>query len=308
MSAVINNRFAKIAISYKKRKKIKTIIQLFQRFALSSYKNLKIMKTKVCAKVNLGLNVVNRRADGYHDLETVFYPVALFDSIEIREAEQFAFHIEGEPIAGDPEKNLVVRAYRIIASKYPLPQVSTTLIKQIPMQAGMGGGSADGAFTIRLLNEQFKLGMSVGEMQEYAVKLGADCPFFIEAVPAYAEGIGEKLCPIPLDLSSYTMAIVKPPIAVSTREAFSGISVRRPQKCCRDIVMQPVETWRDELVNDFEDSIFPLYPRLRNIKQQLYDLGATYAAMSGSGSALFALFKNRPHMDNQFNDCKTWII
>ena len=258
--------------------------------------------------MNLGLNVVNKRADGYHDLETVFYPVALFDSIEIRVAEQFAFHVEGEPITGDPEKNLVVKAYRMIADKYPLPQVDITLCKLIPMQAGMGGGSADGAFTIRLLNEQFQLGMSVEEMQEYAVKLGADCPFFIEAVPAYAEGIGEKLYSLPLDLSRYTMAVVKPPIAVSTREAFNGISVRRPAKCCRDIVMQPVETWRKELVNDFEDSIFPLYPRLRDIKQQLYDLGATYAAMSGSGSALFALFKNRPQIDNQFTDCKTWII
>jgi 4-diphosphocytidyl-2-C-methyl-D-erythritol kinase len=138
--------------------------------------------------------------------------------------------------------------------------------------------------------------------------LGADCAFFIEARPAYAEGIGEKLSPIPLDLSKYKMAVVKPPIAVSTREAFSGIRVRRPEKCCRDIVMQPVETWKEELKNDFEDSIFQLYPQLRDIKQRLYELGATYAAMSGSGSALFGLFENEPDIENEFKDCKKWII
>ena len=266
------------------------------------------MKTEVCAKVNLGLNIVNKRDDGYHDLETVFYPVALYDSIEIKEAERFSFHIEGEPIEGDAERNLVVRAYRAVAEKHSLPPVEITLTKRIPMQAGMGGGSADGAFTIRLLNEQFELGMSTEEMRGIAKGLGADCPFFIEARPAYAEGIGEILTPLPLDLSSYRMVVVKPPIAVSTREAFSGISVKRPEKCCRDIVMQPVETWREELKNDFEESIFPLYPLLGDIKQQLYDMGACYAAMSGSGSAMFGLFESTPEMDNTFKDCKTWII
>ena len=266
------------------------------------------MKIQVCAKVNLGLNVVNKRSDGYHDLETVFYPVNLYDSIEIKESGRFAFHIDGDPIEGDPEKNLVVKAYRMIAAKHSLPEVDITLTKRIPVQAGMGGGSADCAFTIRLLNEQFHLGMSIGEMQSLAAGLGADCAFFIEACPAYAEGIGERLSPIPLDLSKYKMAVVKPPIAVSTREAFSGIRVRRPEKCCRDIVMQPVETWKEELKNDFEDSIFPLYPQLRDIKQRLYELGATYAAMSGSGSALFGLFEKEPDIENEFKDCKKWII
>lgn len=266
------------------------------------------MKIQVCSKVNLGLNVVGKRSDGYHDLETVFYPVNLCDSIEIKESGRFAFHIDGNPIEGDPEKNLVVKAYRTMAEQYGLPEVDITLTKQIPVQAGMGGGSADCAFTIRLLNEQFHLGMSVGEMQRLAATLGADCAFFIEACPAYAEGIGEKLSPIPLDLSRYRMAVVKPPVAVSTREAFSGIRVRRPEKCCRDIVMQPTATWKAELKNDFEDSIFPLYPELRDIKQRLYELGAVYAAMSGSGSALFGLFETEPDMDNEFKNYKKWII
>ena len=267
------------------------------------------MKIKPCAKINLGLNVVNKRTDGYHDLETVFYPVPIYDEIEITESQEVALEIKGHPIEGDPEKNLVIRAYRMVASRYPLPPVHIILDKQIPMQAGMGGGSADCAFTIRLLNEQFHLGMTTGEMQQMAARLGADCAFFIEATPAYAEGIGERLTPIPLDLSRYRLVVVKPPVAVSTREAFSGIRVRRPRKNCRDIVRQPVDTWREELVNDFEESIFPLHPELKAIKERLYTLGARYAAMSGSGSALFAFFDELSSDFNEsFTDCRKWVL
>ena len=266
------------------------------------------MKIKPCAKINLGLNIVNKRADGYHDLETVFYPVPIYDEIEIREAPETTLEIKGQTIEGDPEKNLVMRAYRMVATRYALPPVHIILDKQIPMQAGMGGGSADCAFTIRLLNEQFRLGMSTDEMQQMAASLGADCAFFIEAVPAYAEGIGERLTPIPLDLNGYRMVVVKPQVAVSTREAFSGIKVKRPAKNCREIVMQPIDTWQEELVNDFEDSIFPQHPELAAIKQRLYALGARYAAMSGSGSALFAFFDEAPRLDDEFTDCKKWIV
>ncbi|MBO5627409.1 MAG: 4-(cytidine 5'-diphospho)-2-C-methyl-D-erythritol kinase [Prevotella sp.] len=266
------------------------------------------MKIKPCAKINLGLNVVSKRADGYHDLETVFYPVPIYDEIEIREATETKFEIKGQPVEGDAEKNLVVLAYRMVAERYTLPPVHIILDKQIPMQAGMGGGSADGAFTIRLLNEQFDLNMSTAEMEQMAARLGADCPFFIQATPAYAEGIGERLSPIPLDLSRYCMVVVKPPVAVSTREAFGGIKVKRPARNCRDIIMQPIDTWREQLVNDFEDSIFPLYPQLADIKRRLYELGARYAAMSGSGSALFAFFDEAPSLEKEFRDCKTWIL
>ncbi len=266
------------------------------------------MKIKPCAKINLGLNVVSKRADGYHDLETVFYPVPIYDEIEIREATETELEIKGQPVEGDAEKNLVVRAYRMVAERYTLPPVHIILDKQIPMQAGMGGGSADGAFTIRLFNEQFGLNMSTAEMEQMAARLGADCPFFIQATPAYAEGIGERLSPIPLDLSRYRMVVVKPPVAVSTREAFGGIKVKRPARNCRDIIMQPIDTWREQLVNDFEDSIFPLYPQLADIKRRLYELGARYAAMSGSGSALFAFFDEAPSLEKEFRDCKTWIL
>lgn len=266
------------------------------------------MKIFPCAKINLGLNIVGKREDGYHNLETVFYPVKIFDTIEINEADEFKFEMAGNPVEGDPEKNLVVRAYKTVAEQHPLPPVHIILDKQIPMQAGMGGGSADCAFTILLLNNLFHLGMSVSEMQLYASKLGADCAFFIEALPAYAEGIGENLHPIELDLSKYIMIVVKPSVAISTREAFAGINVRKPAKNCRDIVMQPIETWREELVNDFEESLFPQHPELAAIKERLYELGALYAAMSGSGSALFGFFQEEPDLAQEFTDCEKWIL
>ena len=266
------------------------------------------MKIYPCAKINLGLNIVGKREDGYHNLETVFYPVKIFDTIEINEADEFKFEMAGNPVEGDPEKNLVVRAYKTVAEQHPLPPVHIILDKQIPMQAGMGGGSADCAFTILLLNNLFHLGMSVSEMQLYASKLGADCAFFIEALPAYAEGIGEKLHPIELDLSKYVMIVVKTSVAISTREAFAGINVRKPAKNCRDIVRQPIETWREELVNDFEESLFPQHPELAAIKERLYELGALYAAMSGSGSALFGFFQKEPDLAQEFTDCEKWIL
>ena len=274
------------------------------------------MKTRPCAKINLGLNIVSKREDGYHNLETVFFPVPIYDEIEIVEvpeeessASRCTLTISGLPIEGDPEKNLVVRAYRLLEKRSPLPPVHINLIKNIPMQAGMGGGSADGAYTLTLLNEMFHLNIPVTELEEMAATLGADCAFFIQSQPAYAEGIGEVLSPIELSLDNYTLAIVKPPVAVSTREAFAYIKCRKPAKCCRDIVQQPVETWRDELVNDFEESIFPQYPAIAAIKQKLYDLGAVYASMSGSGSAVFALFAEEPEgLQSHFPDCYTAVL
>jgi 4-diphosphocytidyl-2-C-methyl-D-erythritol kinase len=271
------------------------------------------MNIRPCAKINLGLNIVEKRADGYHNLETVFYPVPLYDEITIEESTESAastclLTLSGQQIEGDPEKNLVVRAYRLLEHRYSLPPIHIHLTKSIPMQAGMGGGSADGTYTLRLLNEMFSLGISNADMERYAATLGADCAFFVKATPSYAKGIGEQLSPIDLSLKDYYLAIVKPPIAVSTREAFSLIKPQRPEKNCRNIVSQPIETWREELRNDFEESIFPQYPRIGEIKEQLYHQGALYAAMSGSGSALFALFREQPdHLSTLFPDCFTAI-
>jgi 4-diphosphocytidyl-2-C-methyl-D-erythritol kinase len=254
------------------------------------------------AKINLGLNVVEKRPDGYHNLQTVFYPVPIKDALEVHVMDE-AFpsdydcdlKVTNITIEGDEQRNLVVRAYQLLKQDFPtLPRIHSHLWKGIPTQAGMGGGSSDCAYMMLLLNQQFQLGLTDEQLIEYAAKLGADCAFFILSRPCYAEGIGEKLQPIDLSLSGYYIAVVRPDIPVPTKEAFSRIRPHYPALNCRETVMQPVETWRDTLINDFEESVFALHPEIGNIKQQLYDMGATYAAMSGSGSALFGLFKKQP--------------
>jgi 4-diphosphocytidyl-2-C-methyl-D-erythritol kinase len=254
------------------------------------------------AKINLGLNVVEKRPDGYHNLQTVFYPVPIKDALEVHVMDE-AFpsdydcdlKVTNITIEGDEQRNLVVRAYQLLKQDFPtLPRIHSHLWKGIPTQAGMGGGSSDCAYMMLLLNQQFQLGLTDEQLIEYAAKLGADCAFFILSRPCYAEGIGEKLQPIDLSLSGYYIAVVRPDIPVPTKEAFSRIRPHYPAQNCRETVMQPVETWRDTLINDFEESVFALHPEIGNIKQQLYDMGATYAAMSGSGSALFGLFKKQP--------------
>ena len=260
------------------------------------------MITFPIAKINLGLNVVEKRLDGYHNLQTVFYPVPIKDALEIAPmSEGFPSDVDCDlkvtniHIEGDEQRNLVVRAYQLLKKDFPsLPRIHTHLWKGIPTQAGMGGGSSDCAYMIRLLNETFDLQLTNEQMQQYAAQLGADCAFFIKSVPCYAEGIGEQLEPISLDLSGWYIGVVRPDIPVPTKEAFSRIHPHYPSLNCREVVMQPVETWRDNLINDFEESVFALHPEIGAVKEQLYKMGATYAAMSGSGSALFGLFKEEP--------------
>ena len=263
------------------------------------------MLTNPIAKINLGLNIVERRPDGYHNLETVFYPVPICDTLEVFEMdEQFPSTVNCDlkvtniHIDGDEQRNLVVRAYNLLKQDFPsLPRVHTHLYKGIPTQAGMGGGSSDCGFMITLLNNMFGLELTDEQMINYSARLGADCAFFILNKPCYAEGIGEKLEPIALDLSGWYLAVVRPAIPVSTKEAFSLITPQHPAINCRDIVMQSVETWRDRLANDFERSVFALHPEIGAIKDRLYDLGAIYAAMSGSGSSLFGLFREPVSLD-----------
>ena len=267
------------------------------------------------AKINLGLNVVEKRPDGYHNLQTVFYPVPIKDALEVQQMdEEFPSDVDCDlkvtniAIEGDEQRNLVVRAYLLLKQDFPtLPRIHTHLWKGIPTQAGMGGGSSDCAYMIRLLNALFDLQLSDEQMIRYAARLGADCAFFIKSEPCYAEGIGEKMQPIGLDLSEWYIGVVRPDIPVPTKEAFSRIHPHYPQVCPKDAVMQPVETWRETLVNDFEESVFALHPEIGAIKEQLYKKGATYAAMSGSGSALFGLFKERPDtLSRQFPDMFTF--
>lgn len=248
-------------------------------------------------KINLGLHVVSKRPDGYHNLETLFLPVPLTDELEINISETNSFSQDGIPIAGNPNDNLCVKAYNLLRESYPeqVGSVTIHLKKNIPFGAGLGGGSADAAFTLKMLNELFSLQLSSDELRAFAARLGADCPFFIDNQPAYATGIGDLLEPFPVNLSGYALLLVKPQDAVSTKEAYSGIVPRDKRTDINPVdlkaaLCQPVDLWKEVVVNDFEDSVFPAHPAIAAIKQQLYDCGATYAAMSGSGSTVFGLF------------------
>ena len=245
-------------------------------------------------KINLGLSITEKRPDGYHNLETVFYPVALEDALEIRtnpESQQkFTLHQHGMEIAGNPENNLVVKAYLLLDKEFHLPPVEIHLYKHIPSGAGLGGGSSDAAFMLKLLNEHYNLQLSDNQLEDYAATLGADCAFFIKNTPTYAEGIGNIFSPIELSLKGYRIMIVKPDVFVSTREAFANIRPHRPEYPVREVIRRPVAEWKDTLINDFEASVFPQYPVIGEIKEELYHQGAIYASMSGSGSSVFGLF------------------
>ena len=248
------------------------------------------------AKINLGLNIVEKRPDGYHNLETIFYPINLQDALEVTRREnndkEYTLHISGSPLEGEPEDNLVVKAYKLLKKDYPgLLPVDIHMYKHIPAGAGLGGGSSDAACMIKLLNDKFSLGLSTERMEEYAVKLGADCAFFIRNKPVFATGIGNLFEPVELSLKGYHIILIKPDIFVSTRDAFAEIKPVRPAVSLKEIVKQRMETWKNSMKNDFEDSVFKKFPEIAAIKDELYDLGAVYAAMSGSGSSVYGIFK-----------------
>lgn len=248
------------------------------------------------AKINLGLNIVSKRTDGYHDIETVFYPIKLNDAIEVIEKKNIHFSISGLPIEGDQENNLSIKAFHILKKDFPqLPPVHLHLHKTIPIGAGLGGGSADGAFTLKLLNKKFDLGLSEKQLIDYSLHLGSDCPFFISNKPCFATGRGELLELIDLDLSKYKIVIVHPGVHVSTGWAFSTVKPVTPKKSIKEIIKQPIGTWKEELKNDFEEPVFNKYPEIKKIKNDLYAAGAIYSSMSGSGSAVYGFFeKDKP--------------
>ncbi len=258
-----------------------------------------------CCKINLGLNIVNKRKDGYHNIETIFYPVPLHDVIEINKMhEDFPsmlncdIKVTGTYLNNCEDKdNLVVKAYNLLAKRFYLPRIHAHLYKQIPSQAGLGGGSADAAYMIKMLNEHFHLKINNDEMQQLATKLGADCAFFINAKAAFATGIGNELTPIKTEINALKgcyLTLIKPDIAISTAEAYSNIKPQQPKKCCKDIISQPISTWKEELKNDFEEPLFTKYTELKDIKKRLYEEGALYAQMSGSGSTIFGIFDKKP--------------
>ena len=258
-------------------------------------------------KINLGLNIIRKREDGYHDLETVFFPVGLKDAlVGIRSKDNsiksgVQLNCFGLSISGKNEDNLCVKAYHLLKTDFPnLPAVRLHLHKGIPIGAGMGGGSADGAFTLILLNQLFQLDLSEKQLMQYAFQLGSDCPFFILNKPCFATGRGEVMQEIELDLSDYSFIIVNPNIHISTAQAFSQIIPTQSSQSIFDIIKFPINQWKEFLVNGFEKSIFESYPTIAHIKMDLYEKGAVYASMTGSGSTVYGVFKknNLPYLSN----------
>ena len=246
------------------------------------------------AKINLGLYVTGKRPDGFHDLETCFVPVNIQDALEIVPAtpgQDTSFTSSGLPIPGDPEQNLCVRAFRMLQQDFPLPQVQIHLHKAIPMGAGLGGGSSDAAFVLTTLNRLFHLELSQETLTGYASRLGSDCAFFLQTKACIGRGKGDILSPSDLSLSGFQLVVIKPPVGVNTAEAYQNIIPAQPGTPVAEQLKEPIECWRDCLFNDFEKTVFPKYPEIARIKDELYNLGAVYAAMTGSGSAVYGLFK-----------------
>ena len=260
-------------------------------------------------KINIGLNIISKRPDGFHNLETVFYPVALHDALEIVTATDglFEFHTSGLSISGEPEKNLCVKAYQLLQSDFRLPAVKMHLHKVIPMAAGLGGGSSDGAFALKLLNNLFDIRLNSEQLKDYARILGSDCAFFIENKSCYAFEKGDRFEPVPVDLSGLTLVIVIPDVHISTVDAYRNITPDIPVQPIKELIKIPIGQWKGRLVNDFEIPVFKKYPVIREIKFALYEMGALFSAMSGSGSAVFGLFNKVPPVDGLFQGCFVWV-
>lgn len=248
------------------------------------------------AKINIGLNVINRRDDGYHNLETIFYPINIKDALEIVVADELSFESSGLEIPGRVEDNLCIKGYHLLKKDFDLPPVKIHLHKNIPIGAGLGGGSADAAFFIRLMNQNFNFGMTDEQMTGYARKLGADCAFFIKNKPVFAFEIGDEFEPVRLDLSKYQIVLVMPPVHVSTAEAYRGVTPAPVKESLMDLIYEPVADWKKYIKNDFEASVFKNHPEIRGVKAALYEAGALYASMSGSGASVFGIFEATPDL------------
>ncbi len=246
------------------------------------------------AKINIGLNIVSRRPDGYHNLETIFYPVKLCDALEMVESEKTGLSVSGIEINASANDNLVLKAYHLLKNDFDLPPVQFHLHKVIPFGAGLGGGSSDAAFALKMLNEHFELGLSFTALKKYASRIGADCSFFISNQPAFASEKGDKLVPVELNLSPYHVVILKPGQSVNTSEAYRNVVPSEPDFDLRQLSKLPVEEWEKMVKNDFEKSIFKKVPEIGQLKKLLYESGAAYASMTGSGSAVYGIFRHSP--------------
>jgi len=249
-------------------------------------------------KINLGLNILQKREDGFHNLQTVFYPLPFNDILEVISSDKQTEFINTGISGGESANNLCLKAYRLLKKDYPnLPQIKMHLHKTVPVGAGLAGGSADGAFSLMLLNEKFDLKITSKQLLVYASQLGSDCPFFIVNSPCFASGTGEQLTKINLSLSSYKLLLINPGIHISTKELFNKITPQLPQKSIKEIIQQPMPTWKQDLKNDFESVVFSMYPEIENLKKILYEHNAVYASMTGTGSTVFGIFREEENIE-----------
>lgn len=258
------------------------------------------------SKINIGLQITEKRPDGYHNLQSCFYPVDWGDVLEIIPAETVAFSSSGLPIPGELSDNLCVKAYNLLKTAFDLPPVQIHLHKLVPIGAGLGGGSADAAFTLKLLNDRFELGLTNPDLEGYARQLGSDCAFFVQNRPLYCREKGDVFDEITVAITRYYILLVYPNLAISTAEAYAGVRPQVPKVPLWDLLQQPIGEWRHHVHNDFEDSLFPRYPILQEVKEKLYNLGAIYASMSGSGSTIYGIFPSEPEAIDQFGDYRVW--
>jgi 4-diphosphocytidyl-2-C-methyl-D-erythritol kinase len=258
------------------------------------------------AKINLGLQVTSKREDGYHDLQTIFYPVRIKDVVELTDAAETSFVSSGLAIPGDQANNLCIQAFNAVRKDYNIPDQTISLLKNIPIGAGLGGGSSDAAFLVKLVNDKFKLGLSRSAMEDYVRPLGADCAFFIENKPVYAKGKGDEFSPLEIDLSSYEIIVLKPDVHVSTADAYRGIIPTVPRTSVKELIHLPLEEWKNHLVNDFEKTVFEKYPSIEALKTQLYNHGAIFALMSGSGSSVFGIFDKKVRLTEIEKHCQVF--
>ena len=256
------------------------------------------------AKINLGLYITEKRSDGYHSIETIFYPIPLTDALEAVKSKRTSFKQTGIKLESSPEDNLVMKTYNLMSEKYKISPLDIYLTKAIPSGAGLGGGSADAAFTLKLINELCECNIPEDKLEKMAASIGADCPFFIQNKPVIATGTGNIFKPCNISLKGYIIYLIKPPVAVSTKEAYSDIKPQKPEFSLEKLSSLPVCEWKGVLKNDFEPSVFEKHPVIGEIKDKLYSMGAEYSAMSGSGSSVFGLFKNT--ISPKFPDCFVW--
>jgi 4-diphosphocytidyl-2-C-methyl-D-erythritol kinase len=267
------------------------------------------MIVKPNCKINLGLNIVGNRRDGFHDIETVYYPVGLCDTIEINPSAdgRFRFSSSGLNIPGDSASNLCIQAYELIKTHFEIPVVGIHLQKIIPMGSGLGGGSSDGAYTLKALNEMFRLGLDNEHLKDFASRLGSDCTFFIENSPVFAKGKGDILEKAAINLTGFFLLIVIPQVQMSTAEAYSMIQPAEPATSLKEIIRLPVSQWRGKMINGFEEYVCQKFPLIGRIKELLYKKGAVYSSMSGSGSAVYGLFTKIPRLEGLFPGCFVWV-